>query len=148
MLVHYPGFFAAAFPICEAFLDPELTDDAVASLAKEAIWFTHSANDPVVPPNTTVLGTYARLVKAGAENVHFSYFENVLGRDAPDIEYLGHFSWIYVLQDRASLDQDRGAVRAESTDAIKAPSTVPVTVDGVDATFWGWLADQNKGFIR
>jgi predicted peptidase len=144
MLVHYPGFFAAAFPICEAFLDPELTDDAVASLAKEAVWFTHSANDPVVPPDTTVLGTYARLVKAGAENVHFSYFENVLGRDAPGIEYLGHFSWIYVLQNRASLDQDIDAVLSEGAAAIKAPSAFPVKVDGADVTFWGWLSAQKR----
>jgi predicted peptidase len=142
MLVHYPGFFAAAFPICEAFLDQELTAAAAASLANEAIWFTHSANDPVVPPDTSVLGTYARLVKAGAANVHFSYFEKVLGRDAPGIEYLGHFSWIYVLQDRAALDQDAAAVRSGA--APKAPSAVPVQVGGVDTTLWGWIAAQKR----
>jgi predicted peptidase len=144
MLVHYPGFFAAAFPICEAFLDQELTDAAVASLAQEAIWFTHAANDPVVPPESTVLGTYTRLVKAGANNVHFSYFENVLGQDTPGIEYLGHFSWIYVLQDRAALDQDIAAVRFEGMAAIKVPSIVPVQANGAPTTLWGWLAAQKR----
>ncbi|MHB9295714.1 hypothetical protein PilKf_01462 [Pillotina sp. SPG140] len=144
MLIHYPGFFAAAFPICEAFLDSELTDAATASLAKEAVWFTHSANDPVVPPETSVLGTYARLAAAGAENVHFSYFEKVLGQNAPGIEYLGHFSWIYVLQDRAALDQDIAAVRSGGAAVIKAPSTVPVKVNGIETTMWGWLAAQKK----
>jgi predicted peptidase len=144
MLVHYPGFFAAAFPICEAFLDSELTDDAVASLANEAVWFTHAANDPVVPPESSVLGTYARMVEAGSQNVHLSYFENVLGQDAPGIEYLGHFSWIYVLQDRATLDQDIVAVRSGGTAAIKSPSSIPVKIDGADTTVWGWLAAQNR----
>jgi predicted esterase len=144
MLIHYPGFFAAAFPICEAFLDSELTDAAAVSLAQEAVWFTHSANDPVVPPETSVLGTYARLVKAGAQNVHFSYFEKVLGQDAPGVEYLGHFSWIYVLQDRAALDQDIAAVQSGGAAAIKAPSAVPVRVGDAVTTMWGWISAQTK----
>jgi predicted peptidase len=144
MLVHYPGFFAAAYPICEAFLDKGLTDAAIASLAKEAVWFTHSANDPVVNPNDTVAATYARLAKAGAKNIHFSFYEKVTGQDAPGIEYLGHFSWIYVLQDRTSLDQDFAAVQSGGVAAIKAPSALPVKVNGADATLWGWLAEQKK----
>jgi hypothetical protein len=56
------------------------------------------------------------LLAAGAENIHFSYYEKVLGQDAPGIEYLGHFSWIYVL----------------------------LKVDGADTTMWGWLAAQKK----
>jgi predicted peptidase len=144
MLTHYPGFFAAAFPICEAFLDSELTDEAIRSLADEAVWFVHSANDPIVPPETSVLGTYARLVRAGARNVHFSYFENVVGQDAPGVEYSGHFSWIYVLQDRASLDQDIAAVRSSGLAAIKAPSAVPVKVNDAAVTMWGWLSMQKK----
>ena len=142
MLVHYPRFFAAAYPICEAFLDNGLTDAAIASLAKEAVWFTHAANDPVVNPNDTVSATYARMVRAGAQNVHFSFYENVTGQDAPGIEYLGHFSWIYVLQDRTALDQDFAAVRSGA--AVKAPSALPVKVNGADTTLWGWLAEQKK----
>jgi predicted peptidase len=144
MLVHYPGFFAAAYPICEAFLDNGLTDAAIASLAKESVWFTHSANDPVVNPGDTVIATYVRLVKAGAQNIHFSFYEKVTGQDAPGIEYLGHFSWIYVLQDRTSLDQDFAAVRSGGAAAIKAPSALPVKVNGTDVTLWGWLAEQKK----
>jgi predicted peptidase len=144
MLIHYPGFFAAAYPICEAFLDSELPDATLTSLASEAVWFVHAANDPVVPPETYILPTYARLVAAGAQNLHFSYFENVVGQDAPGIEYLGHFSWIYVLQDRVSLDQDIAAVRSGGISTIRVPSFLPVMVNGRSVSLWDWLAAQRK----
>jgi predicted peptidase len=144
MLVHYPGFFAAAYPICEAFSDSELTDTNIAALAKEAVWFTHAVNDPVVDHNLTVSATYARLAKAGAENIHYSLYENVIGQDEPGVEYVGHFSWIYVLQDRTSLDQDFAAVQSGGAAAVKVPSTLPVKLNGADTTLWGWLAEQKK----
>jgi hypothetical protein len=97
-----------------------------------------------VRPEPYVLGTYTRLIKAGAKNVLFSYLENVIGQDVPGRGYFGHWSWIYVLQDRAFLDQDIEAVLSGGIDAIKLPSDTPVNINGVNSTLWGWLAEQKK----
>ncbi|MDR2417740.1 MAG: prolyl oligopeptidase family serine peptidase [Treponema sp.] len=149
MLINYPDFFAAAYPICEAYMDSFIDDVKLDALKGIPIWFTASADDLVVAPPAYVARTYARLLRVGAENVHFSYFENVTGQDQPGVVYMGHWSWIYTLQDRCVLDQNADAVRAAaSLDAaaalVSAPSTELVQVNGANVTLWGWLAAQRK----
>jgi poly(3-hydroxybutyrate) depolymerase len=149
MLVNYPDFFAAAYPVCEAYMDSFIDGAKLEALKGIPLWFTASADDSVVPPPAYAARSYARLLRAGAENVHFSYFENVTGRDQPGVVYMGHWSWIYTLQDRCALDQKAAAVKgAPDLDAaaalVSAPSTEPVLVNGSPATLWGWLAAQRK----
>ncbi|WP_439234411.1 prolyl oligopeptidase family serine peptidase [Lonepinella koalarum] len=127
MLVNYPRYFAAAYPICEAYAyfqhkkDNQgqyvtqqgtgteafvTTDSRWFSTAKAnkikhiPIWFVASNDDPVVNPHKYSQPTYQALLKAGAKNVWFSYFETVQGTDTPNTRYSGHFSWIYVLNDQ------------------------------------------------
>ena len=38
-------------------------------------------------------------------------FENVKGTDDPDASYIGHFSWVYLLNDQVTGVQDKEAVR-------------------------------------
>ena len=72
---------------------------------------------------------------AGAENVHFSYYERVLdqtGRfkkpDGTPFEYMGHASWIYTLNNDCKLDFDGS----------------PVLLNGKPTTIFEWLAAQHK----
>jgi poly(3-hydroxybutyrate) depolymerase len=150
MLINYPDYFAAAYPICEAYRDSFIDSAKLDKLKNNSLWFTAAADDAAVSPPDYMARTYARLLRTGAENVHFSYFENVTGRDQPGVSYMGHWSWVYTLQDRCVLDQNAAAIRrAANLDAavmlVTAPSTEPVQVNGANVTLWGWLAAQRRG---
>jgi predicted esterase len=145
MLVEYPELFAAAYPNCEAYAYFEyeknadgtykdgrslatstrwMTDEKINRVKDKPIWFVHSADDWVVDPRLTALPTYRALLDAGADNVWFSYFENVVGTDDPEANqnvvispqysvgpgYMGHFSWIYTLNDQVTGVQDPKAI--------------------------------------
>lgn len=135
MIVDYPDYFAAAYPICEALWDRVITDRDIENIKHIPIWFTHAANDTVVAPDLTVLPTYRRLKDAGAQNVHVSYFDRVVDmtgqfkdqRGLP-YEYMGHFSWVYAFNDRCEYDIDGTRVMAGNT---------PVKL-------WQWLGLQHK----
>lgn len=135
MVIDFPDFFAAAFPVCEALYDEVISDEDIESIKHMPIWFTHSKDDNVVKPEETVVPTYERLIRAGAKNVHFSYFDQVVdlhgvfqGDNGEPFRYHGHFSWIYALNDDCRLDYDGK----------------PVTVNGKEVTMMDWLALQSK----
>lgn len=138
MITTYPSFFAAAYPICEAFGDTLFTTDLATSIKSLPIWFTASADDTTVDPTKFTIPAYQKLITAGNTDCHLSYFEHVYGNDTgKEVQYMGHWSWIYTLSDRCSKDQK------DSTN-VSAPSTEDVTVDGKTVTLWGWLASQEK----
>lgn len=135
MLLDYPDFFAAAYPVCEALYDDAVSDAEIEAIKHVPIWFVHSRDDEVVHPEETAVPTYKRLLKAGAPNVHFSLFDRVADlhglftedKKKPYI-YNGHFSWIYALNDDCRLDYDGK----------------PVSADGKEVTLMAWLALQRK----
>ena len=135
MSIDYPDFFAAAFPVCEALYDAAITDAQIDGIKHLPIWFTHAKNDPVVKPDETVVPTYKRLVAAGNQNVHFTYWDNIKDihegfkdADGNPFEYIGHFAWIPMLNDDCKLDYDGK----------------PVTVDGKEVSLLEWLSMQKK----
>ena len=135
MILTYPEYFTAAYPICEAYTDSWITDEQIETIKDMPIWFTHAATDTTVRPATATIATYERLINAGAKNVHFTYWDNVLdttgqykNADGTPYEYMGHWSWIYTLNNECKLDYDK----------------TPVTVDGHEVTIMEWLAAQNK----
>ena len=135
MLMSYPDFFAAAFPICEAMHDKRVTDTDIRSLKNIPIWFTHAKNDPVVKPDQFAVPTYKRLMAAGAKNCHFTYWDKIVDLHAgfkneqgEPYEYLGHFAWIPVFNDDCRMDFDGQ----------------PVVVNGREVTLMDWLAAQRK----
>ena len=69
MLIAYPEYVAAAYPICEALSDSQISDSDIQSIKDIPMWFTHSLDDSTVVAANTVLPTYVRLVRAGAEDV-------------------------------------------------------------------------------
>ncbi len=135
MIMDYPDFFAAAFPICEAMIDKQITDAHIDRMKDLPIWFTHAANDPVVVPDKYVLPTYHRLMKAGAENVHFTYWDKIVdvhegfkNQAGEPYEYMGHFSWIPMLNDDCRLDFDGK----------------PVVFEGQEVSLITWLSMQKR----
>lgn len=154
MITSYSDYFAAAFPVCEAYSDSWLSDQAVNRIKNIPIWFTHAKTDETVPifkgevDNTTDRykltlnskgkaiaindysnAAYQRLIKAGAKNVHYSLFDNVIDRTGSyfkagtkePYEYKGHWSWIYALNNQC-------------TDII----------DGKETSLFDWLGNQSK----
>lgn len=135
MLISYPGFFAAAYPVCEAFRNSDVTDRDIENLKHLPIWFTQSENDPLVPPDSSPLPLVNRLRVAGAENVHISLFEKIVDRSGlfkdekgRPYEYFGHFSWVYTYNDECMYDLDGSRVMHE----------------GRPVTLWRWLGKQKR----
>lgn len=133
MVVSYPEYFAAAYPVCEALYDEVISDQDIENIKNVPIWFTHASNDPVVKPNETVIPTYNRLIAAGAPNVHLSYFDKVVddkfvNEKGEPYEYMGHFTWVYVYNDACTLDYDGQ----------------PVTINGQPVSLFQWMAQQKK----
>lgn len=160
MIINYSDFFAAAYPVCEAYDAKWLTDEAVESIKDLPIWFTHSANDntvsiynkeggswtapatPTTPQDAYTNNLYIRLINAGAENVHYSLFETV---NVDGVNYDGHWSWIYTLRDECVNVQPTEGADGDMTVAdLDLDSTQKVQIDGKDVTLWGWLAAQVK----
>ena len=125
MILKHPDYFAAAYPICEAFQDQYISDEQIESIKDMPIWFTYAKTDRTVNPELCTEATVARLIEAGAKNIHVSAFEDVhdtTGRftnaDGTPYTYDGHWSWVY-FDNNECYDEN-----------------------GVNA--WQWLAKQNK----
>ncbi|MFB9275304.1 prolyl oligopeptidase family serine peptidase [Cohnella cellulosilytica] len=136
MVLDYPDFFAAAYPVCEALYDETVSDADIEAIKSMPIWFTHSRDDSVVKPEETAIPTYERLIKAGARNVHFSLFDRVVDlyglfndEGEEPFAYPGHFAWIYLFNDDCRLDYDGK----------------PVAVDSKELSLMAWLAMQKRG---
>lgn len=104
MLLEYPNYFAAAYPVCQAYPDSKIDENKLKLLTEQKIWFTQSKDDKTVNPDIYTLPTYKRLVNAKTKNVHLSLWEHVTDttgnykdQDKKTYTYNGHFSWIYVL---------------------------------------------------
>lgn len=130
MLVNYPGVFAAAYPVCEPYQNDWITEEKLEILKQTPIWLTAAKSDTIVtiyegyweeePPFLYRVTTneegeevpvyeysnalYDRLVKAGAEDVHYTLFDKVedttglyKNENGGKYEYDGHWSWIYTL---------------------------------------------------
>ncbi len=107
MLIRNPRYFAAAYPTCQAYLDKNISDNEIAALAEENIWFVQSYDDTTVDAKTHCIPTFQRLVKAGAKNVWMSMFETVEGIDNPGQKLFGHFSWCYLFNDAVTMSQEQ-----------------------------------------
>lgn len=141
MIINYPDYFAAAYPVCEAYSYYEwarnddgtykvttneqtgmpeheatdtvwMTEEKIEAIKNLPIWFVQSADDTTVDPTMFGEPTYQALVKAGASNCWYSMFETVNGTDDPDATYMGHWSWIYLFNNQVSGVQDPEAIAA------------------------------------
>lgn len=107
MLIRNPHYFAAGYPVCEAYEDVNISDNDIKSLAEENIWIIQSFDDTTVNPKQYSIPTYKRLMEAGAKNVWLSMFESIIGTDTPGQKLMGHFSWVYVFNDQVTAAQEQ-----------------------------------------
>lgn len=142
LMYTYPDFFAAYFPVCEAYLDLNITDEMIEATKDSPIWFVQSEDDPTVKPKYTTVPTYYRYIKAGATNTHFTFVPNVTGLDAPGFKYYGHWSWVYVLKDAEALHRDFSPADVKASDSVKY---ITASNCSQPADFWTWLSMQRKG---
>ena len=133
-IIFNPSRYAAAYPVCEALADAFISDEDILKLKDLPIWFTHAKTDPVVVPDDFVVPTYERLAKVNP-NAHFTYWDKVLDHtgtqknaDGTPFEYIGHWSWIPMLNDECVLDYDGK----------------PVITDGKETPILEWMAAQKK----
>lgn len=127
MIRDYPGYFAAAFPVCEGLNDRLITDEDIQKMKQTPIWFVTAENDTTLPPALNTVPTYNRLIEAGAENVQLTLFKDVHdttglynNADGTPYQYSGHWSWIYVYNNE--------------------PAT---TINGSNTTIMEWMASQS-----
>ena len=123
MIMNFPEYFAAAFPICEAYLDYGISYDQLIRIKDLPIWFVYASNDTTVDPTAYAEPTIARL-KTVSNNVHtsiFFVFHDTTGlytnEDGTPYQYAGHWSWLYFFNNQCS---DNGV------------------------NMWDWLAVQSK----
>ena len=128
MVRDYPGYFAAAFPVCEGLNNSLVSDEDILNMSQTPIWFVHAKNDQTLPPESNAIPTYNRLLEAGDENVHLTLFDNVQdtsglykNADGTPYEYNGHWSWIYVYNNE-----------------------VEKTTNGETTSLMEWLAAQSR----
>ncbi|MCR5187544.1 MAG: prolyl oligopeptidase family serine peptidase, partial [Treponema sp.] len=67
MLIEKPGFFAAAIPTCEVYVDGKLSDEEILELSKIPLWFVQAKTDETAKASIYVSPTYKRLEKCGAK---------------------------------------------------------------------------------
>ena len=125
LILHYPDFFAAAYPICEMY-EPELiTDERLNGIKDLPMWFVYAENDLTVVPSLYEEPLLQRLKQLGAgPGLHVSVFSDVhdtsgkFNKAGTPYQYLGHFSWIYFFNNEC--------------------------FDG-DLSLWQWLSEQKRG---
>ncbi|WP_223594396.1 prolyl oligopeptidase family serine peptidase [Neobacillus bataviensis] len=107
MVRDYPGYFAAAYPVCEGLNDSLISDADIEKIKQTPIWFTAAKNDTTLPVAINTVPTYNRLVQAGAADIHLSLFDDVhdttslyQNADGTPFQYNGHWSWIYVYNNK------------------------------------------------
>lgn len=168
MLSKHGEYFAAAYPIAVPFdKTAGLTEEEFKRLVNVPMWMTHAKADMTVSIGTNRGGwqpvfngytetnansLYIELLKAGATNVHYTLFDQVVIAEGEDktpqgAAYDGHYSWIYTLRDECSKVQattGSGENGAFVLADINEASNETVTIGGNAVTLWGWLAAQAK----
>lgn len=132
LLLKEPGYFAAGYISALAYQSQYITDSQINSIKNIPIWFIHSKDDRTTDPVKTVVPVYERLKKAGAKNVHFSYYDHVTDLTGmyggENFHFNGHWSWIYSHANQSHTEFDGSEV----------------LLNGKPTTLMEWMAAQKK----
>jgi predicted esterase len=132
LILKDPNYFAAGYISALAYESQYITDQQINSIRNVPIWFIHTKDDPVTPPSNTIVPVYERLKKAGAKNLHLTFYDHVTDLSGfyggENYLFPGHWSWIYSHTNHARLDYDGK----------------PVLHKGKPVTIMEWLAGQSK----
>jgi predicted peptidase len=132
LLLKEPSYFAAAYISALAYQSQYISDAQINSIKNIPIWFIQSKDDKVTDPVTTVIPLYERLKKAGAKNVHFSFYNHVTDLSGmfggENYHFNGHWSWIYSHANQSHTEFDGSEV----------------LLNGKPTTLMEWMAAQTK----
>ena len=132
LILEHPDYFAAAYISALAYQSKYISDEQIESIKDVPIWFVHSADDQTTIPDKTVIPVYKRLIEAGANDVHLSYYDHVVDitgfYGGENYHYEGHWSWIYSHANQCRLDYDGSLVE----------------IDGRSVSIMEWLSEQTK----
>ncbi len=128
-----------------------MTEDKIKTLAKIPSWFLASADDGIVNPLQYELPTYQDLLKAGAENTWFSYYENIQGTDSPESTYMGHWVWTKYFNNEVTKVQDPASIKDASDENFGftpsndgGGSMQASDKNGTYDTIFEWMNAQSK----
>lgn len=132
LILKDPNYFAAGFISALAYQSQYITDQQMSSIRNVPIWFIQSKDDGTTKPENTIVPVYERLKKAGAKNVHFTFYDHVVDLSGfyggENYYFNGHWSWIYSHTNHAKLDYDGS----------------PVKLNGRPVAIMEWMAAQSK----
>jgi poly(3-hydroxybutyrate) depolymerase len=132
LILEHPDYFAAGYISALAYHNAYISDAQVERIKHMPIWFLHAKDDGTTVPQETVLPLYERLIAAGAEDTHLSFYDHVVDLTGfyggADYHYNGHWSWIYSHANAANFDFDGSLVR----------------INGMPVTLMEWMAQQSK----
>ncbi|MCP9770483.1 glucan-binding protein [Lacihabitans sp. LS3-19] len=114
LILKEPNYFAAGYISALAYQSQYITDAQINSIKNVPIWFIQSKDDKTTDPVKTAIPVYERLKKAGAKNVHFSFYEHVTDLSGmyggENYYFNGHWSWIYSHANQSHTEYDGSEV--------------------------------------
>jgi len=115
LIMNQPDYFAAGYISALAYQSQYISDQAIQSIKHVPIWFVHSKDDSVTIAANTVVPVYNRLKAAGAKNTYFTFYDHVNDISSffggEGFRYNGHWSWIYVHENKCRTDMDGSLVK-------------------------------------
>jgi len=152
MMFEHGDFFTAFYPICEAYMNKNISDEMIKQIKDYKIWFLQSEDDATVNPLSSTIPAFYRLLEAGAKNVHFTLTDKVRGFDDETATYMGHYSWIYAFKDDVRDEFDNSKVLDDVENVTYDETGVVNSKDNYvtsancskDGNMWAWLAEQSK----
>lgn len=143
----FPDFFAAIYPICPGYDNTNVSIEMIQSLRDLPIWFVQSIDDGILSPKKYGEPIYARLIEAGNDNCFYTMYDKIRGKDMPNVNYIGHFSWVYLfnnevknVQKRENIKYDLGPDKNYGFNGIEKGGTETTGFDGI----WDWMSNQKK----
>lgn len=140
---NYGDKYAAYVPICEAYMNGNITEEILQKLKDLNIWFIQSDDDTTVDPFSHVIPTYYRLIHTGAENVNLSLLTGY-----------GHGCWAAFFDDAVSAGFDSQKVLEDYANLtfgehgeISSSSSYYVNVANCTenkGSVFAWLAEQGS----
>lgn len=126
LILNYPDYFAAAYPICEAFYPKKLKKEQLLAIKDMPIWFVYAQNDMTVKPRIYEKPLLKGLKNIGASKIKVSEFKDVHDtsgkflKNGKPYKYFGHFSWIYFF----------------NNECVENGTSI-----------WKWMSEINKNFL-
>ena len=174
MLIEYPDYFAAGVSCSTAYAynmyakDWQgnyrtffnqyirtrwvyLTEEKVRALTQTPLWMVAAMTDTIVSTFEYTMPIYQALLSAGADNAWCSLYFEVIGTQSSDTRYLGHWSWVYLLNDQVAAVQDPERIRNAQTPFGRFWPTADGGTERVRngegedyASLFDWLNDQHR----